>query len=278
MRIHLSCSKCVEAIAPGETGVAYSKVCSINDAGTYILECPNGHKSTIVLRTPKHEVLYLIGANALLDGYLRDAVLSFQGAMERFFEFALRVFVRKNEIPEKDFKAAWGLMPKQSERQFGAFVLAWLFESKARFSDAPLAKIEKRAETRNGVVHKGTIPTLGKCIEYGQHVADVIGPIERVLQTDYAKWHKEECLAPAFSFGAKSSEPITVLSEFSVLATMLKEGAKLEAVLPRLVRHRSLHGVRSLPSDLLIQRHVTKDSSKVSGSASGRNHLTNKPA
>lgn len=155
MYIQISCSKCSQAIAPGQSGVMYTKVVTLNELGTFVLECPAGHTSTTVLRTPKHEVLYLIASNAILDGHLRDAVLSFHGAMERYFEFALRVIARSRNIPLASFEFAWKLVASQSERQFGAFVLTWLFENGDSFADVPLLAIQKQSQFRNAVVHKG---------------------------------------------------------------------------------------------------------------------------
>src|SRR5260221_8372657 len=136
MRIHLSCHKCTQTIAEGESGIAYSKVVLINDSGTYVMECPAGHTSTIVLRTPKHEVLYLIAANAILDGYTREAILSFAASMERYFEFAIKVLARSKGIPPATLETAWSLIAKQSERQLGAIVMAWLFEKPQHFTEA----------------------------------------------------------------------------------------------------------------------------------------------
>ena len=96
MRLEISCTKCSNQIAPGESRTVYSRVCSVRNGGVYEIECPQGHRTTTTLHTPKHEVLYAIGANAFLDGYFRDAIASFAGALERYYEFALRIISRQN--------------------------------------------------------------------------------------------------------------------------------------------------------------------------------------
>jgi hypothetical protein len=201
-------------------------------------------------------VLYLIAGNALLDGYLREAVLSFTGAMERYFEFAVRVLARSNGIPQASLDTAWNLVSKQSERQFGAFVLAWLFEAQEHFSEAPLAAIQRHAEFRNGVVHKGKIPRSEECLAYGQHVANVIAPIERFLQSNHAASHKDECFALARLVGSSSDEPLTILSEFSVLDSILTRGTTLQEALARLAAQRAFLGEPAPAIERIIQRSI----------------------
>ena len=43
--------------------------------------CPHGHKTAIVLKAQKFEVLFDMGVSALLDGYCREAVTSFAAAL-----------------------------------------------------------------------------------------------------------------------------------------------------------------------------------------------------
>jgi hypothetical protein len=257
MRIQLSCNKCNLMVQPGETRLVYSKIVAINDTGVYELKCDAGHVSKIVLRTPKHEMLYLIAGNAILDGYLREAVLSFNGAMERYFEFAIRVLARANKIPKESLHAAWQLISKQSERQIGAFILIWLFEAKEDFLTAPLKDISNQAKLRNDVIHNGKIPTMKECIAYGQHVADVIFPIESTLRNNHAEEHKSECFDLANRENSSANEPLIIKSASSILDSMLNQKATLEDALASLRRQRESLDEPTQPDERTIKRALT---------------------
>ncbi len=257
MRLEISCSKCSDQIAPGESRTVYSRICSVCNDGVYEIECPQGHRTITVLRTPKHEVLYTIGANALLDGYFRDAIASFAGALERYYEFALRVISRQKEIAPDALESIWKVMSRQSERQFGAFIVVWLLETGKPYTSLPQAQIDKQTTLRNDVVHKGKIPTLKECVKYGEYVLDVVAPIEQVLLANYAAAHKDECFAHARDVSKAKSSPITVLSIFSVFNAALQSAHKLEPALARLRKLRERDGYPIVGSEYSKSRVVT---------------------
>jgi hypothetical protein len=69
---------------------------TIRADGLYTGKCPNGHDLLIGTQTRPHEMLFGIALNAIIDGYNREAVSSFAARMERYFEFAIRVFASKS--------------------------------------------------------------------------------------------------------------------------------------------------------------------------------------
>lgn len=77
------------------------------DDGRYELCCSRGHNSVTVLQQQKFEILFDIGANAILDGYYREAVSSFTSSLERFYEFCIKVLCRKRGIQVDVFSKAW---------------------------------------------------------------------------------------------------------------------------------------------------------------------------
>lgn len=245
MRLEISCRKCSEQISLGQSGTVYSRLCLLRDDCVYKFECPEGHLTTTVLRTPKHEVLYSIGANALLDGYFRECISSFAGALERYFEFGLRVIFRENEKRASSLQEVWKLLVNQSERQFGAFITVWMMVTGEKYTSLALNQIDKQTKVRNEVVHKGRIPTYAECMVYGQYVLDVIKPIEKILIDRYAKAHKDECFALARKVMSDTSLPITVLSEFSVLSTAFRDDIEFESALARLLDVRRRNSIYS---------------------------------
>lgn len=142
----------------------------INSEGFYELECPNGHKSITWVQNEQFEILFDSAVLALLDGYYREAVSSFASSLERFYEFSIRVM--QNNIEEYDqeyneeFDKLWKSMSKQSERQLGAYYMAYFNE----FKKNPPAIQGNWIEFRNKVIHKGEFPSLSKSLLYGEYI------------------------------------------------------------------------------------------------------------
>jgi hypothetical protein len=136
---------------------------------TFNLECPLGHKSVVIFNAPKFELLFDMGASALLDGYDREAVSSFAAAQERFHEFDIKVLLAKQNVSKEQFLATWKLVASQSERQLGAYYFLHLLQFNASPPTSP-----KRVEFRNNVIHKGYIPTSTEAADYAEYVYDYI--------------------------------------------------------------------------------------------------------
>lgn len=86
---------------------------------------------------------------------------------------------------------------------------------------------------------------------------DIIAPIEKVLLTNYAAAHKDECFALSRDERTKRATPITVLSIFSVLDAALKNGNKLDSSIARLKEIRIRNGIQSVDVDSLKRKTVT---------------------
>lgn len=151
-----------------------------NNAGYFSFTCQNGHKNTIFLQEMKFEVLFEIGANAILDGYYREAVSSFTSSLERFYEYCIKVLCLKNKIDFDKLNNAWKLVKTASERQFGAFVFLYLIE----FKEQPTNKKDddRWRHFRNDVIHNGVIPTKEQSIEYGEYILKYINNISMKLK------------------------------------------------------------------------------------------------
>ncbi|MEO6563833.1 MAG: hypothetical protein ABIN99_12445 [Nitrosospira sp.] len=142
------------------------------DDGRYEIKCSLGHEKIVVLQQQKFEVLFEIGAHAIIDGYYREAVSSFTSSLERFYEFALRVFFENSLGSELLFESCWKTVVSQSERQLGAFIFLWAL----KFNEAPGLLSDSQTKFRNDVIHKGKIPTREEAIKYGNSVLDVLRP------------------------------------------------------------------------------------------------------
>lgn len=119
-----------------------------------------------MLQQQRYEVLFEIGAHAILDRYYREAVSSFTTSRERFYEFGIRVMLAKLQATEPAlFAACWEAVSKHSERQLGAFVFLWA----ASFGECPEI-LNAYTRLRNDVVHRGKIPTREEALDYGNAV------------------------------------------------------------------------------------------------------------
>ena len=74
----------------------------MHDSGVVFVTCPEGHRSAALYNHRKHEIFFASGAMALFDGYSNEAVSSFATALERLYEFYIRVVCRKRGIAGTD--------------------------------------------------------------------------------------------------------------------------------------------------------------------------------
>jgi hypothetical protein len=103
---------------------------------------------------------------------------SFTSALEKFYEFYLNVICEKTGVSAENFRDAWKIIAKQSERQLGAFVLVYLLENKT----PPKLLRQKSVEFRNDVVDRGTIPTKDEAMEFGEEVYELIRSVMEELK------------------------------------------------------------------------------------------------
>jgi hypothetical protein len=175
MKIRLACPRCSRTNLNAERyAVGY------RDDGRYNIPCGQQHRDILVLQQQKFEILFDIGANAILDGYFRDAVSSFTASLERVYEFyVMSAFFEKGlHVASKQM---WKSVSNMSERQLGAFIMVFTLENGV----PPSLLSNKDVQFRNEVIHKGKIPTHEESLMYGQGVLDVVRPIIRAAQEQF---------------------------------------------------------------------------------------------
>lgn len=200
-----------------ETGVPSEElfIVEVRDDGLYEITCGREHRSIIVPQQQKFEVLFEVGANAIVDGYYREAVSDFAGALERFYEFYLMVICQSCGIPHPTFREIWKTVAAQSERQLGAFIFVYATKT----GKSPNVLCQKWTEFRNKVIHKGLIPLREDAIDFGQFVYDTISPLLIQLLSDHDAFvqntvaqHLENITA-----NAEAEGPIVTLSMPTIL-------------------------------------------------------------
>lgn len=93
MRLMMACMQCVHEVSgsidPSAGLHLYPQYIEINDSGVYTTTCRNGHTNSAISQQHKHETLFELATFAILDGYYREAVMSFAASLERFYEFVI---------------------------------------------------------------------------------------------------------------------------------------------------------------------------------------------
>lgn len=178
MKIVNVCMKCAADGISDNSVISYSQ---INDENIYQFTCQNGHKNVVIHQVEKFEMLFESAANAIMDGYFREAVSSIAASLERLYEFAIRVILAEKGMPFEQVENAWKHISRQSERQLGAFIFQYL----DKFKTIPPLLPSKQVEFRNEVIHKGYFPNYDETIAFGEKTLELM--FEIVLKL------KEEC-------------------------------------------------------------------------------------
>ena len=193
MRLLVTCMQCLQEF--GRPTDEFSHV-EFRDDGRYEIKCSFGHETTTVLQQQKFEILFDIGAHAILDGYYREAVSSFTSSLERFYEFSLRIFLERASKADELFQNCWKKVASQSERQLGAFVFLWA----SNLGECPELLSNAQVSFRNEVIHKCKIPTREEAIRYGDSVLGVLRPKVLALRERFSEevlkvtfYHLRDC-------------------------------------------------------------------------------------
>jgi len=239
VRILISCMQCFQET--GTPSLHFSRP-EIRDDGIYENRCPAGHDTTTFLQQQKFEVLFEVGANAILDGYYREAVSSFTSSLERFYEYALRILLSRPSNSDDLFNICWKEASSQSERQLGAFVFVWA----TNFGEAPALLPNALVKFRNEVIHKGKIPTKEEALRYGNAVLGVLRPKLYALKAEFAKEMAELTFRQSHKQRAESSSnhPVATLGMATCVSLMSEGTAKqdqsLEGYLNGLAQQRRI--------------------------------------
>ena len=241
MKLFVPCMQCLQESKQLPDKSAFV---DIRNDGLYEFTCAKGHKSVTALQQHKFEILFEIGAHAILDGYYREAVSSFSASLERFYEYYIEIICLSQDIDEEEIQKAWRQISNQSERQLGAFIWAYLIET----GHPPALLSDNWRNFRNKVIHKGLIPEKIKAIQYGQTVLDLILPLLKVLQAEHNENVGRLLFQHLKRVGSKAPEGITKSTMFitTIVSISLANSSgmkNLEDELSRLAMERGLFGL-----------------------------------
>ena len=181
MKVLSPCIRCMEketeSSRTGGTSILIRFLAAeINDDGVVYLTCENGHQTVIVDARSKYQILFTSGCQALLDDYTNEAVSSISAALERAYEFFIRVVYRKLGVSPTLLESSWKQIRHYSERQFGAFVMLFPIVAADWFNLPP-----EVPELRNKVIHRGYIARSDEVRNYARTVFLIIRKIVQIL-------------------------------------------------------------------------------------------------
>ncbi|MDD2698635.1 MAG: hypothetical protein PHF17_07545 [Arcobacteraceae bacterium] len=187
MKLFLSCNECSLL---DETEYPEFYEIQILDLHKYEFTCKNGHKAVSIIDNPKFEMLFQVGANAIIDGYYREAISSFASSLERFYEICIKTILSSSKIENNTIEKSWKEISNQSERQLGAFTMLWL----NFYHEIPELLSNKMTTLRNEVIHKGKIPSRKETINFGKEVFRLITTkLQKIIKEDSYKWLISKC-------------------------------------------------------------------------------------
>lgn len=208
------------------------------DSNRYETLCPRGHRGIVVLQQQKFEVLFEIGAYAINDGYYREAVSSFTSSLERFYEFFIRAFFYEYNLDAESFAASWKHVANQSQRQLGAYVMAYTHALRR----APTLLDTAKVGFRNAVIHKGKIPTRAEAVGYGEAVLALLR-------------HAIREASESFPQGVRQ----TIIEHVGPAQNLIEEGQRVSTLAMSTIVSLSMsdaeHNNRTLEEALMRLRH-----------------------
>ncbi|MCI9874517.1 hypothetical protein [Pseudomonas atacamensis] len=184
MELMIPCGECALAASMKDGGfepdgvVLRNTAVLVQDKNLYRSTCPEGHQLVAILNNLPFELLFQSGLEALADGYLRESVSSFAAALERLYEFSIRVQLTDANVSADEIESTWKTVVSQSERQLGMYIgMRTLQEGKQ-----PTVLSPTQSKFRNDVIHKGYFPDFQEAFGFGEVVFRLI--LEEVARLD----------------------------------------------------------------------------------------------
>ena len=175
MMVPAGCVECMrtaaEAGAPGPQPFVVTLDNDLKFAG----ECPSGHPLRFVMQNLRYELLYDQAINMFHLGVYREALLGCATALERFFEFAMRVMFEHAAVPQAEVAKGWKPISRRTEQQQGGFLVLYLLTFKRPFAvPKGVRPLNEMSNSRNDVIHNGEVPTEDEALQYAREVYEIV--------------------------------------------------------------------------------------------------------
>jgi hypothetical protein len=224
MRFAVWCAKCsiakVGILQPEHDDPNDRLVAQLRNDFSFETQCAMGHHVRGVVDNPRFEVLFDAGVLALDEGYLRESILDFVGALEDFFVFYVEVALRGQGVAPERIDAL-RKPNKLSERQLGAMNALYCLNGSGPF-DYDDGKMRK---FRNDVIHSGKIPDDDEALKYGEYVFNTIERLQMELRVrpgiDVVSFQMQHRSWSSFEAMSKLQRPDRGFTTKSTIGTML---------------------------------------------------------
>ena len=193
MKIRVHCFECEELGRKKDSGKippyvpAYpywdAPIIDLEKWPCFEMQCPQGHINRFVISNELYELLFQQATYCIMDGYYREAIATYNAALERFFEYACELLTYDYLGGENagEFEKVWKHISRYSERQLGAFYFVWI----CKFKSAPSLIDEKMVSLRNDVVHKGILASKKEAEMFGEYVFNYIKQANKQIEESF---------------------------------------------------------------------------------------------
>lgn len=190
MKAVATCVICFEELISSDSQPGLNPLSGeLDDCGYIHVNCDKGHYSIVIYDARRYEVLIKSATSAFVDGYTNEVIAVMAAALERVYEFYIRVSCRAKGLSRETIDAAWKGIASQSERQFGAFQFLYLIDH-----DQPFKLERSISNIRNNIIHKGRIARESEAIDFAESVFRYIQSIENSIQSKFSESAHEESI------------------------------------------------------------------------------------
>lgn len=242
MKTIAACPDCIQEAAKDGAQPEFNPIAGeLDDNGIIHVNCDRGHYGVVLYDARRYEVLVKSAARAALDGYTNEVVAVMSSALERMYEFYIRVSSRAKGLTEETVDAAWKNVASQSERQFGAFQFLYMLDQRRPF------KLQQRiTETRNKVVHRGKIVREDEALEFAEDVYAVIQHLQTELQAKFPQFVAEEVQREMKAQQAQVPVGISHLKLSTATVNVDASKSEVKGVVTRFIEHvAAIHHARA---------------------------------
>ena len=181
MKIYQTCNDCFQERLKKDEHASIEWIeLDVQDVQAYIFECPKGHNWGVNVQEFKYETLFQSGANAFIDGYYAESILTITAAIERFHQFAIELICLKQGVQYENIQTTFKFVSNQSERQLGAYYFLYLIDMKQE----PNKMSNSMGTFRNKVIHKGYLPSKQEAEKYLKYAYEYIFQNYRILTSE----------------------------------------------------------------------------------------------
>lgn len=171
---------CVDCYAESKKAIVWTEG-EIQSELIAVCRCPHGHVSIAGLMHDQFDVLYSSAVFAFLEAFYSESILSFTAALERAYEHYIKLYLAKQSMEFELIDRFWKEISSQSERQYGAFCLAYFATENQEWSSD-----QNHVSFRNKVIHKGVICDQNVARKYAEYITEKLNLIIKSIYGNFS--------------------------------------------------------------------------------------------